>query len=281
MNQAVKVKTNLSLIEVEKKPHQVEKKPHQVEKKPLIKNLHKKNFIKKSSYGKNIKSKILLQYKKENKKKIFKFLNENEKTKDLCRDGQKKLLKKLETDIKNNGGFKGVKLTSTVDHYLSQEHYLYGRTIDKIIERYYYSIEEIERDNAARNEYLEKFKKYYPDKIKNILDYSINKTSMSKLEQLISKSPSIYYWSDRFIYHASQIKNPKFNKLTFKKAKRHMDKLIFQKTKGKKLSIEKQGELIKNFLPIVEKKYSIELEFIHKRNQLPFSDFCKERKVHL
>lgn len=244
---------------------------------PLIKKYNpflNKYFKKSCSKQSPTYSKKAQLFEKENRKKILRFLSENLKTKDLSETQKHNLIEELVQDVKENGGFKGVKIKTTISFYLSQEHPQFGRNIDKIIDRYFYDKEQERRDNEGRGLFLKACSKYYPEEVQGLEDFEENDISRYKLDQLIKKTPGIGYFQDSFIFRKKEIKNPKFDTGIARKSQAYMDQLIAKETEGREVDFEERLTLVERFIPQVEKKYPQQDEIIIQRRKLTFEKFC-------
>lgn len=270
----------------EKKPHQVEKeqhnKSHEVEKKPYIKKYipqNKNKYFKKSIPNQEDSKKFESYcFKEINEQKIFKFLDENIKTKHFSKKEKNLILEELYHDLKVNNGYKGVKIKSTADFYLAQEHPQYGRNIDKIIERLFYKKEQEHRDNKSRSMWINIFKKHYPEQIKGLDDYRENDISKLKLDKLVKKSPGVGYWDESFLYVEEKEVNPDFNKSVQNKANEYMDELIKKEVGSKEIGFDERLALIENFIPLIDEKYPPVNEFLTQKRKLKFEEFCRSYK---
>lgn len=271
----------------DKQPHQEEKEPlnkgETEEKEPYINKYipKEKKYLKKSfNNSQNFENQKKL-YLKQNRKKIFKFLNENIKTKYLDENEQNDLLEKLISEVQVHGGFKGEQIKTTPDFYLSQDHPQFGRTIDKIIERYFYRFEEERRANEGRELFLNLFKRFYPEVIGSVEDYATNDISKHKLDKLIISAPGVGYWSNDFIFREEHVENPEFSKDKQLEAQEYMNKLIQERVGDREISFEERIELVNELIPIVDKVYPVESEYIYSKRRLGFKEFCFEYKERL
>lgn len=271
----------------DKKLHHVEKehsKAEQTEEKKqyINKYIPKENkYLKKSLGNSQSFEKQKKFYQVQNKKKIFKFLNENIKTKYLSNEEKEKLFSDLLLELKTNGDFNGKEVKTTPDFYLSQEHPKYGRTIDKIIERYYYRFEEEKRANEGRALFFNFFKRFYPEEIIGLDDYPHNDISKHKFDLLIKSSPGAGYWSDDFIFIEEQVSNPEFSEKYVEESQAYMNKLMSKRVGGKEISFDERLELIAELIPEVEEIYPAISEFEYTSRKLPFSEFRQRYKEQL
>lgn len=266
---------------VEKEPRHVEKKPQisskTVEKKPYINNIIPKRnkYLKKSINSKESSQSKQSVFKIKNTEKIFKFFNENSKTSHLDAEAKNKLLEALIQNIKSYQGFNGEIVKTKPDHYLTLEHDKYGRILDKILDRYYFQLEEKAREEESRKLYFSLFQKYYPEEIKGLEDYESNDFSRYKLDELIKKSPSVGYWNEAFMKVKEEISNKRYNKENEIKAQAYMENLIQQRVNGKSISLDERLDLLEEFLPIVEQMYPVESEYLVCERKKTFNEFIE------
>jgi hypothetical protein len=267
--------------EVEKEPRHTDLKPTKAtfdtDLKPHIKKYipFQKKYIKKS-LTKNVNSnyqKQAIEYEKHNRNKIFLLISENLKTKHLEDSLKWSLIEKLILDVKVNGGFKGIKIKSTPDYYLIQESSQFGKNLDKILDRYFYQEEQEQRDNHAREIFLQVCEAYYPEKIVSLKDFKINEVSRHKLDKLIKSSPALGFWSDNFVYTEYELPNPSYDAAKEKKAKEYMNQLVLENSRDAEVDLEERMELISKFMPKVQERYKAQEELIFVKSKLSFLDF--------
>lgn len=264
----------------DKKPHQVEKEPKNdsktEEKKPYInKYIPNKNKYFKKSFNTEKYEETKITYKTLNEEKIFRFLDENLKTKYLTASEKQDTYKELIKNVEQHGDFKGKKITSTPDYYLSLENEKYGRVVDKIIDRLFSLKEGNTRLDENRKLYFGLFELYYPEMIKNLSDYTVNDLSKHKLDLLIKESPSVGYWNDAYIFEEIETKNPEWNDNYAVESQEYMNNLIYERVGDKVLSLEQRLDIINELIPFLESKYPTQDEIIFKREKLTFEEFKK------
>jgi hypothetical protein len=266
---------------VEKEPRHVGKKQQDgsktVEKKPHINNIIPKRnkYLKKSISSKENTEQKQSKFIQKNTEKIFKFFDENSKTSHLGQEEKHKLLEALIQNLEEYKGFNGENIKTSADYYLTLEHDRYGRILDKILDRYYFQLEEKAREDKSRKLYFSLFQKHYPEQIKGLKDYESNDLSRYKLDELIKKSPGVGEWNESFLNITEMAPNPNFKKINEVKAQQYMEKLLKQKTSKKEIGIDERLDLIESLLPIVNEKYPVESEYLVIERKKTFKEFIE------
>ena len=212
----------------------------------------------------------------ENQKKIFLFLSENLKTKDLNDSEKLNLIDALILEVQESGGVNGSKITSTLTYYLSQEHHQFGRTVDKIIDRYFAKIDQQKRDEEGRRRFYQVLKDCFPETAKGLEDFKSNDISKHKLDKIIRQSPGMGYYTEEFLTADETIKNSKYDKNAAQDSINYLDALIKNEVKNREISLDERLDLIERFLPEANLKFPIENEYIVQKAKLNYEQFCQK-----
>lgn len=269
---SIEVKNELHQVENEQVSHNAAVKNEPIKRdSTFLKKYSKKSSPKKEKFDQ--KARI---YRKQNREKIFLFLDDHSKTKYFTEIEKWDFIDILENEVKVHGCFKGRKIKSTPDFYLSQDHPQFGRVIDKIIDRYFYRQELETRENESRKIYLKLFKAHFPEKVENLSDFKTNDLSKAKLDKLMRISPQPGFWNDHHLLKIVEQPNPDFDPNAEKKSKELFDSLLEEGIGEGGAEIEDQLDLLGEIAEEVERKYPVQSKTIELTERKSFDEFAEE-----